>query len=393
MIQIQFLDRNVVHALVPVFSMKPEKVIFLYDKDCVTHNLRQDISDTIKHRYPKTAMEFVQADMLHMHEIKRVLETVVEKYKDKEIQVDITGGTEIMTACGMMAAQQFGWIPTYVDYDSSEVFQVFTLEKLADVEHITIEDYLRAIGGRVLSVSSCVPKEKEFEKLCGIAKAIFANERKWDEFFSYISRGYSSRGVMEFSMGEKKNDPDCRFILNLFLDNGYAIKIGNDCYRYASEAAKTYMTVSGIWLELYIYMMAKQVYDEVYMSVNIDWNDRDSCESRDNEIDVVIMHHSQPVFISCKMKPIVKETVYEVYAMAKRMGGDIAKAMVATTDPLRKKEAENFNRENGILMRMEKMKVGFIEADDFQHSAPKEVFRKALHKIKCYFSDERQSLR
>lgn len=378
MVQIQFLDKNVVNALVPVFSMNPEKVIFLYDEDCVTNYLRQDISDTIKYRYPKIKVEFVRTDMMHMHEIKNVLETVVEKNKEKEIQVDITGGTEIMTACGMMAAQHLGLTPTYVDFKSSEVFHVFSMEKLADVEHITIEDYMRAIGGRFMSSASCIPQTEEFDKLCEIARAIFANERKWDEFFYHISHGYSARGVMEFSMDEKKNDPDCQFILNLFLDNGYAIKIGKDRYCYASETAKTYMTVSGIWLELYIYMMAKQVYDKVYMSVNIDWNDRDRCESRDNEIDVVIMHHSQPIFISCKMKPIVKETVYEVYSMAKRMGGDTAKAMVATTEPLRKKEAENLNRDNGILMRMEKMKVGFLEADDFLRTAPKDVFRKAL---------------
>jgi len=77
------------------------------------------------------------------------------------------------------------------------------------------------------------------------------------------------------------------------------------------------MTVSGIWLEVYIYIQAEQCFDEVYMGVDIDWNKRDICESRDNEIDVVVMKNSQPIFISCKMRPIEKETVYEI----KSIGG------------------------------------------------------------------------
>lgn len=132
-----------------------------------------------------------------------------------------------------------------------------------------------------------------------------------------------------------------QFILNAFLDRGYAKILGEDRYRFASEADKEYMTVSGIWLEMYIYIQAKQCFDEVYMGVDIDWNKRDICESRDNEIDVVIMKNSQPIFISCKMRPVEKETVYEIYSMAK-------------------------------------MKVGLIESRDFIKQNPSEVFARAL---------------
>ena len=102
------------------------------------------------------------------------------------------------------------------------------------------------------------------------------------------------------------------------------------------------------------------------------------CESRDNEIDVVIMKNSQPIFISCKMRPIEKETVYEVYAMAKRLAGNSGRALIATTFDVRSGKDER----NSIYLRMAKMKVGLIESKDFIRQNPSEVFTRALRMTK-----------
>lgn len=374
MVQIQFLDKYVVKALVPAFSMKPERVVFLYDTKVVGENTRKEVEEAIRTRMPKTAVQYVRTNMLRMDDIRAELEKIVKTYQSKEIQVDITGGSEIMTACGLLVAQEHGLTPTYVDFYSGHVLHVLTAERLAEAEQVTLEDYLRAIGGKYLSSSRHTPVESDFDRILDMAKIIFANEKKWDKFFGHITHGYSASGVMEFSMEEKRNDKDCRFILDAFLERGFAKEIGEDCYRFASAADKEYMTVSGIWLEMYIYIQAKKCFEEVYMGVDIDWNKRDICESRDNEIDVVIMKNSQPIFISCKMRPVEKETVYEIYSMARRLGGNYAKSLIATTFDVRKGQDER----NGIYLRMEKMKVGLIESKDFMNQKPSEVFAKAL---------------
>lgn len=374
MIQIQFLDKNVVSALVPVYSMKPEYVVFLYDTRVVSENVKREVEEAIKVRIPKTEVQYVRVNMHHMDEIKAELEKLVSTYKNKEIQIDITGGTEIMTACGLVVSEEHGLIPTYVDFYSGHIFDVLTMEKLAEIEPVRLEDYLRAIGGKYMSSSRHTPKEKDFERILSMAEIIFANERKWDKFFTHMTHGYSAHGVMEFSMEENKDDRDCQFILDAFLDRRYAKKTGEDTYRFTSAADKEYMTVSGIWLEMYIYIQAKKCFDEVYMGVDIDWNKRDICVSRDNEIDVVVMKNSQPIFISCKMRPVEKENVYEIYSMAKRLGGNNAKSLIATTADVRSGKEER----NSIYLRMEKMKVGLIEARDFAEQKPSDVFAEAL---------------
>lgn len=374
MIQIQFLDKNVVGALVPAFSMKPDRVIFLYDTRMVGENARKEIAEALMKRLPNLEVQYERTNMLSMEEVKGELENLIKVFENKEIQIDITGGSEIMTACGLMVAKEHNLVATYTDFYSNQMRNVFTMERLGELTHVTLADYLTAIGGKYLSSSRHTPEEKDFERILSMAKIVFSNEKKWDKFFAHMTHGYSAKGVMEFSMGKNRNDRDCQFILEAFLERGYAKQIGEDRYRFASEADKEYMTVSGIWLEMYIYIQAKQCFDEVYMGVDIDWNKRDICESRDNEIDVVIMKNSQPIFISCKMRPIEKETVYEIYAMAKRLGGNYGRALIATTEDVRSGKDER----NSIYLRMEKMKVGLIESRDFIRQNPSEVFSRAL---------------
>lgn len=374
MVQIRFLDKNIVSALVPVFSMKPERVVFLYDARVVSENNRKEVEEAIRTRFPKTAVQYIRVNMLRIDDVKAELENIVRIYQSKEIQIDITGGTEIMTACGLMVAQEHNLMPTYVDFYSGHMFNVLTSERLVELEPVRLEDYLRAIGGKYMSSSRHTPEEKDFDRIMSMARIIFANEKKWDKFFGHITRGYSAAGVMEFSMGPNKDNKDCQFILDAFLEKEFAKQIGEDRYRFATDADKEYMTVSGIWLEMYIYIQAKQCFEEVYMGVDIDWNKRDICESRDNEIDVVIMKNSQPIFVSCKMRPIEKETVYEIYSMARRLGGNYAKSLIATTVDVR----SSMDERNGIYLRMAKMKVGLIESKDFIKQNPSEVFARAL---------------
>ncbi len=374
MIQIAFLDKNIVSALVPVYSMKPERVIYLYDSKVVGENTLREVEEAIRSRVPRIAVQYVRVNMTRLEDIRGQLEQLVDTYTAKDIQIDITGGSELMTACGFLVAKDHNLMLSYGDFHSEYMLDATTAQRIRPMETVTLEDYLRGIGGKYLSSSRHTPQEADYERLLDMAEIIFANEKKWDKFFKHITGGYTAAGIMEFSMDDMRENGDCMFILDAFLARGFAKRIGEDRYRYASEADKEYMTVSGIWLELYIYIQAKQCFEEVYMGVDIDWNKRDICQSRDNEIDVVIMRKSQPIFISCKMRPVEKETVYEIYAMARRLGGDYAKSLIATTVDVRKGQDER----NGIYLRMAKMKVGLIEVRDFQNQTPRQVFDRAL---------------
>ena len=145
-------------------------------------------------------------------------------------------------------------------------------------------------------------------------------------------------------------------------------------YRFTSRKAKSYITTYGTWLELFVYINALDVFDEAALGVVIDWNDGDNIDTQDNEIDVVAMRRSIPIFISCKMRKPVSGDLYEVGFIAHRLAGSRAKALLATTYPVK----ELGISPKRMYQRMKKFRVGLIETDSFDQYNPADVFNQAI---------------
>lgn len=85
------------------------------------------------------------------------------------------------------------------------------------------------------------------------------------------------------------------------------------------------------------------------MSVSIDWDGvihgfaERVAETR-NEIDVVLMHGTIPLFISCKNGSIGEEELYKLHTVARRFGGPYVRKMLIATDLDQKGIAANRQR-------------------------------------------------
>ena len=77
-----------------------------------------------------------------------------------------------------------------------------------------------------------------------------------------------------------------------------------------------------------------------------------------NEIDVLVMRRSAPIFISCKMTKPAADDVYEVGYLASRLGGVMGRGVIATTFNV----ADTREFDMGIYQRLKKMHVGVLEA-------------------------------
>lgn len=77
------------------------------------------------------------------------------------------------------------------------------------------------------------------------------------------------------------------------------------------------------------------------MGVSIDWDGMiydpmDRIPETRNEIDVVLMHGTTPLFISCKNGYIGDDELYKLHTVASRFGGPYARKMLIATDLDRK---------------------------------------------------------
>ena len=106
---------------------------------------------------------------------------------------------------------------------------------------------------------------------------------------------------------------------------------------YKNEQVKRCLTKAGQALEIKITLSAMRardkdgnpVYNDIVNGAYIDWDDRlhtdQECCDTANEIDVLLMRGTIPVFVSCKNGRVEMDELYKLDTVAERFGGSYAK--------------------------------------------------------------------
>ena len=378
MLQIQFLDKNIADALVPAFSLKPKHLIFFYDRREINEHDIRNVRAAIEERLDNVVVGFMQTDKYSVQEIRNTLLSCIDDFKEERICIDITGGPDLMTATGLILSKEYDLQVVYMNLSKGYIFDVNTGDKIADVCHMSTDDYLTAIGAKHFKLSHSMPKEQEFESICKVVEYLFEHISEWHALHKYLSDKYAGSEGLDFDIttnviynGHSYNSEE---ILSIFVDNGFATKKSHGRYKFANKKYKEYMTVFGIWLEMYIYIKSQGIFEETHLGYIIDWNNSDAEDTVDNEIDVLVVKKSIPIFISCKMKKPDPMDVYEVAYLADRLGGPKAKGIIATTYDV----SDDKKLAKGIYQRFKKMNVGFIETSAFKTHTPAQIFNTAL---------------
>ena len=138
------------------------------------------------------------------------------------------------------------------------------------------------------------------------------------------------------------------FIRDLYFSGKYVV------LSFVSKLAKSYLINYGVWLELFVYINAVKsgVFQDVKLGAMIDWDAYDGYTVAGNEIDIILMDKSMPVFISCKLKDADTPALNELLIAKKRLGGWFSKAIIVTfgNDKELKTGTYRRSRELGIEM-------------------------------------------
>lgn len=379
MLQIQFLDKNVVDTLVPAFSLEPSKIVLIYDVRNVSEKHVKNVSKAIKSKLQDTDIESVNTDMYKISEIKNTILSKIDGVRIEDICIDITGGSELMTASGLLMYKEYGIKVTYTNLYKEYMYDVATGEKIATVKHVSAEDYLTATGAKHFKRSHSLPKEKEFNDICAVSEYLFENLSEWHALNSYLADRYAdTTSGLEFRVTTNIEHSgryyDSAKALKIFIDHGFVERISHNRYSFKTLKYKEYMTTFGIWLEMYIYIKSLDFFEEAHLGYIIDWNNSDNEDTVDNEIDVLVLKKSVPIFISCKMKKPKAMDVYEVGYLADRMGGPNARGIIATTY----KVSADKELSKSMYYRLKKMNIGFIETASFKTHRAADIFNTAL---------------
>ena len=146
-------------------------------------------------------------------------------------------------------------------------------------------------------------------------------------------------------------------------------------FEYKNREIKEIIEKSGTVLELYVDVAARETFDsdgtpmfnDVRTGIEIEW-DRNPEKGEDystkNEIDVVLMKNSIPIFISCKNGQVDVDELYKLSTVAENFGGKNAKKVLIAPNLDRIKGGEYIRlraRDMGITVLVDTETVSFDE--------------------------------
>ena len=194
MILIDFFDADLINTLVPVKTLKPDKVYFLLDSKKEHDREIKAVAEAIYAWGYVKEVYYYPVNIYDMKDIQDRLGEIRETAGEEQVYMEFSGGSELMIAAGFDACRKHNAIATYVDIPGERMINMLTGEELMKVSHITLDDYVRAIGAKRLDDSRALPRPAEYERICKMAEAIFTRITDWHALQDYLSKHISYEG-------------------------------------------------------------------------------------------------------------------------------------------------------------------------------------------------------
>ena len=322
-------------------EFNPEMVYLIKDK------LYQDKADTLKMYYEKN-FKNVKLEFLDIEEgNKKALEKIIDNVKEKNIIVNLTGGKRINSLILLDLCIKEKLTAVYIDikkqimYEFKDNIEIY--EKT--FEDLEIDDIVKASGGKIVEDSSELCNKKD---LIYFAEQISNNLGLWHKYKQQL---YES-SIFEHD----SNEPQRIYIHIQTLENeeinlldkilsklkemneiSYRKEKDKITVNFNNGYIKAFIFKSGTWLEIEINKLINSIeeVDEAKNGVMFLWDDENQAVR--NELDVVAVKDSVPIFISCKDSDKYNEmALNELNVYAEKFGGENSyKILVATKEPIK----------------------------------------------------------
>lgn len=389
---IEYYDKDVLKNIMGVLTLRPEKVIFLYDREMHDPLAFRSLRTCFSRHLPDLILETHPVDISSMDKIYR--KTLDVLHTNDSCLMDLTGGSELMIIAGFRAGMETGAKLLHTDLIQNHISDLLTDEVVANTATLTLQDFVDARGACFIGESHQPPQPERFDAIWSMARYLFHHLSEWKTTCSYLQTVAARYLPHEVFMDSKeqiyvKNGkrvaPD-KAILKEFQRLGFLKNLVMDGERvhfsYASVQDRSYCTGYGVWLELYVYIaaMRAKVFDDVKLGTMIDWNAYDGVVVAGNEIDVILMQQSLPVFISCKLRSADTAALNELLIAKKRVGGWFSKGVIVTFGKEKSECSGTYQRAKELGLEL--LDANDVLAEDFGSRLVKAILEHNLVSLK-----------
>ncbi len=313
-------------------------------------------------------------------EISRIID--LEHKSSNTCTIDVTGGRDLaLVACGTMLNDA-----EIIYYDSKiGFFRFLSSGKTRSVDlGIPCGALITAAGGTVYeNTRSMSFTADEWGIIRRIIRIFFKYRDDWTSLVKYLQRVSKKEGQkigdslfvdapLSLTDGGRKfsfNEAIMRELEEAEAIKSLQISENRVKFKYISSDFATMLVNEGIWLEMSVYLTAKDMpeFFDAQTGVKFIWDVPEKGESVGqilastvprNEVDAVLSKGIAPVFISCKTRVPTNEDLNELYAINENFGGELSYAVMATT--------KYVGKESPIYERAKAMGIGIIDERNFE---------------------------
>lgn len=384
---IKFLsDEPILNVLAPV-HLKPQETVFIGRADAESKSEADRLRTLLTALGTQGNVRYFPVDVYDTEQIIHTLETLHISCPD--CLVDVSGSNNAIIFAVGAFCRALG-VPT-MTFDPDEmcfrnISNASFLEEVHPKECFTVDAVLRIAGGSMSQhghistaaldgpLGACVPDV--FDVFCRYRE-------EWGEHVAWLQR--AAAAVVDESGRELPDSlaVDAQRVCKTpdgktFSANVEILRSLEKCgaieslqiqgehihFSFPSALLRNCLKDPGIWLELYTYLTAKKsgAFDDVQISVVVDWDGKPEANNLLNEIDVTATRGLRPLFVSCKIGTLNPAHINEIYVLCERFGGCLASAAIVTmSTPKRDALA--------LVKRAQSLGVTLIDRDDIASGA------------------------
>lgn len=391
---IKFLsDEPILNVLSPVY-LKPEETVFIGKQgdEYVREANRLDV--LLRALGAPGTVRYIPVDVYDTERLIRELETLHMTCRD--CLVDVSGSNNaVIFAVGAFCRAMA--VPTMTFDPDEACFRNISgaepLEAVRPKECFTVDKVLRIAGGSMREhghISTDALRDSLMQYISGVWSVFCRYRREWSGHVSWLQRACAPSSepetrelpdsltvdVAEAFVGsdgkrQKAHPTVLRALAACGAIEELRISKGRISFRFPSALMRSCLKDPGIWLELFTCQTAMNAdfFDDVQISVVVDWNGREEPNNLINEIDVSATRGLRPLFISCKIGVLTPAYINEIYVLCDRFGGCMAQAAIVTmSTPKRDAPA--------LMKRAESLGVAIIDRDDIENGRLPEMLKR-----------------
>ncbi len=388
---IKFYDKDVLKNIASVITLKPEKIIFIYDNQIKDYNRFVSLKKCFSKHYTDYSFERYPININDLQEIYETVKSIL--LCNEECYIEFTGGSELMLMAGFKAGYDLNARLIYTDL-IERLIKDTENNLIAKMAKICINDFVDAMGAKIIGNSKHEPKEEDYDNILNMADYIFHNLYDWKKTCSFIQTAMSQTAPSDLFL-EARALPVKKYSRTSLCDKNMLFKFqkygfikelvfskNKISFTFTSETSKQYLINYGVWLELFVFISAKRCgkFDDVFLGTMLDFNAYDGQIIQGNEIDVLLCDNSLPVFISCKLRNADTPALNELIVAKKRLGGWFSKAIIVAFGNEKKEKTGTYKRAKELGISM--LDKSDILSGDFGEKLIKAIDENDLVKLK-----------